>query len=857
MRNQWKRTGVAVVAATSLAATGALAGHAASQNDGAQQGEGVVTAAGQDAADVEPRGRAAGVGVMLATEDYDPVRLVGDFDGDGTADQATLTTEFHVGDQNKRATCWVSFDLSGPTGSTRQGVPMRGDLPSPNACMEAVVTDFDGDSRQGVTLFQHLDSDYWQGESDVVPGEVNIDGVRTLHGLADAAASKMLHFVDVNGDKKTDLVAQDYAFPFLVDTFHIMVTPGEGNPTWERTWENVDGYFGTVADIDPSRAGAEIIYRGRAVQLHGEDSEEGTTALRCMVNLMYIPSGDKRAIIEQDAKGVCPAEDLVVGEHNGQRVLSVGWHKYFPDGEVAQGTGTYATLHQPDSHGVFHPVADYPAPVAKRDRVKLTTGSHVGGCVPVMANDLNMLGGRIRITGEPSKGTASVNNDSTPCIEYRWEHAGGGTDELEYVVEGPGGVSEPQRLIIESEGDMPPAPVAHDDSFTMEYGRGEMACLPVQENDDNAAFSTIELVTKPSVGAADVLARQDGSSCIAYNRRNKGGEPASFTYRLSHMGRTSEPATVTVTMAGEATPPQARDDVLEWSRSEVQPDAVEVLTNDAHAEFGEVAVTRWPENGGIRFASGGTIDYVPHSTSVESDSFEYEVTTSAGRSTATVTVTRTGDMPAVPVAVDDRVELTPRSYTQVDVLANDDVVAPGAVTILTQPSLGSVVEFDSEARYTLPEEPVTEVQETSFTYSVSNIAGTSAPATVTIVLLPEKPTPSAPVAVDDRVVMTYGGNEMGCIPVLGNDTNVQHGKGVTPDRTEIEVVTEPTVGMMGSRWHHAGQDVPCIEYERAPGAVGNDEFTYKVKTEGGESNVATVRVIMRGTPPAERAVQLF
>lgn len=735
-----KRMGVAVVAATSLAVTGALVGHATPDDaETVDEGGAAVTAEGAQPVDAT---------VMLATEHFEPGTLTGDFDGDGVADRAILTTELHHDRERPEATCWVDFELSSAESGARQAVRSWAhswDAFRRGACLGYTVTDFNGDGKQGITVFRH---GYWlrSGFSDMVPGEVTVDGIQPLSGLPDAIEENFLHFGDVTGDQKTDVVASIPGHPDFGATFDVMITPDDGNPSVDAPTVTSDGIFATIGDVDPARPGGEVIYRGAPEDV--EDGDEGDDANKwCTVNVMYAPSGDRRAIIGQESENICPASDIEVGTHNGQPALAVGWADITERSWRTWKKGQYSTIHQADANGTFHKVTDYPAPVAQRDRVKLTTGSHRSGCIPVMGNDLNTLGARIRITGGPSLGVAEVNTRSTPCIDYTWQHSAGGTDELEYVLEGPGGTSEPQRVIIESVGDMPPAPVAYDDSFSQDPAQGgSTTCHPVQANDENAAFSTVEVATKPDDGIVEVLELPDGSSCVFLNRYNLNTEPATFTYTLTHMGRESEPATVTITMNDGLPAPEAADDMIDWPYTESVPEAHDLLANDTNVAGARVTITRQPEHGTVKTVGDrpGIYEYLPNAVAVESDSFEYEVMTGGGTSRATVSVSRSGEMPALPVAVDDHVELEPSIYwprrdrleTRLDVLGNDQVTALGAVNIVSQPSLGEVEVFDDRVFYSLPEGPTSETRETSFTYTLTNVVGVSEEATVTIVLLP-------------------------------------------------------------------------------------------------------------------------
>ena len=126
-------------------------------------------------------------------------------------------------------------------------------------------------------------------------------------------------------------------------------------------------------------------------------------------------------------------------------------------------------------------------------------------------------------------------------------------------------------------------------------------------------------------------------------------------------------------------------------------------------------------------------------TGTANDSFQYEVTNSAGSSTGTVTVTVGASSP--PAAVPDVVGVTLGSPTVLDLLANDDDadgdLDPATVTIVTPPSNGGVVVDPVSGAVTYTDTLAAGVcgGTDSFTYTVADSTpSTSNTATVSVTI---------------------------------------------------------------------------------------------------------------------------
>ena len=337
------------------------------------------------------------------------------------------------------------------------------------------------------------------------------------------------------------------------------------------------------------------------------------------------------------------------------------------------------------------------------------------------------------------------------------------------------------------------------------------------------------------------------SNACAYTAPPGFVGPDSFTYRLTYpsfgggnTGPTSL-ATVRVTVVANEAPTALDDEAT--VRSQAQVEVVENDTDPNRLQVGERltvaagapfttpvgAVVSCPAEGSQQACA-----YTPAPGYSGTDSFEYTVVDVNGASdVGTVTVTVPPNQP--PVALDDAFEGRVRYGStllplQFAVLANDSdpdgdsitsqAVAPGT-------SAGGQVDCSWVCQYT----PPTGFYGTdTFSYSaVDGLGALSAPATVTVTVVPDDP----PVAVDD--VAATKGTRTVQVAVLDNDTD---------DHGAVSLVNSWTDG--GSDLTSAnGGTVQCFDsmcsYTPPSGFVGADSFHYVIN-DGVSTSAATVTV---------------
>ncbi len=207
---------------------------------------------------------------------------------------------------------------------------------------------------------------------------------------------------------------------------------------------------------------------------------------------------------------------------------------------------------------------------------------------------------------------------------------------------------------------------------------------------------------------------------------------------------------------GPQVPPTAADDVFTASyNTPLTVPAPGVLANDvANSTAPMTAVLKAGAVGGhVLLKRDGSFTYTPWVSTSGTDSFEYWATTVVGVATpATVRITVTPPPGVPPVAVDDRYTVGANGSITIDaslLMANDDIRSsfPTAIEFVSPPSHGA---FAASVYTPAPGFSGTD----TFTYRLRNVIGASAPAAVTLTVLPA----GVPVPVADFRVVAMSGN---------------------------------------------------------------------------------------------------
>ena len=337
---------------------------------------------------------------------------------------------------------------------------------------------------------------------------------------------------------------------------------------------------------------------------------------------------------------------------------------------------------------------------------------------------------------------------------------------------------------------------------------------PVLANDSGGAGLFLASVGTPSSGTA----AQSGSSVIYTPNPGFVGTD-SFAYTIADQFERTANGTVTVTV----NPPgiAAINDTATTPAG--TPVAIPVLANDSGTNIALVAVSA-PANGAASI-SGNTIVYTPNPNFAGTDSFGYTIRDSFGQ-TASATVAVTVTPSGAPVAVNDVATTPAGTPVAIPVLANDSGTGI-ALASLGAPSNGTASISGNAVIYT---PAFGFVGTDNFSYTINDVFGQSATATVTVAVAP----PGAPVAVNDAATAQAGTPIT--IDVLAND----FGTGIAV--SGVGVPSNGTASISGN----------AVIYTAKAGFTGTDSFNYTIGDSFGRTATATVTVTVN--PPGLNAV---
>lgn len=260
--------------------------------------------------------------------------------------------------------------------------------------------------------------------------------------------------------------------------------------------------------------------------------------------------------------------------------------------------------------------------------------------------------------------------------------------------------------------------------------------------------------------------------------------------------------------------------------------ALNVLANDPDVVdgFGAISILQEPDHGTTVINADNTISYQADIDYLGLDSFIYAVVDQDGdRGAASVTIT----VNVVPVAVDDAIGVTGTDTVSVAVLANDQRLIDGPITLsILTPATSGTATINGENIAYVANDSFAGID--SFDYQITDSSGDTASATVTVTVAAVV-TNNNPivVAVDDSfdvqaLVLTE-------LNVLANDIQLD------------DVPLTLTAASSNAAISIASN---IISYTSNTDFGGSDEFTYTVTDASGDSSTATVSVFVDTQPSA-------
>lgn len=436
---------------------------------------------------------------------------------------------------------------------------------------------------------------------------------------------------------------------------------------------------------------------------------------------------------------------------------------------VADGDGAFSGATPVDV--VVEGVNDCPRAVADR----VTTLEDTPVLVDVLANDTDadtgsacgsdLAGARIAIVMQPNHGDLAV--DASGRVLYQPDPDFCGRDGFRYAVaDGAGCLSTPVSVAIRVLPD-DDCPVALDDSYAvLEF---EVVYFEVLENDYDSDGdgtcggaldpSSVTIVDAPS--RANVSVEPDGR--VRYEGLPEECGNDSFRYTVTdETGCVSNEATVHVQILPvNAQPIAINDEARSMEGAAIEIDVLK--TGSAEEDYDpdgssvcgapldpcSVSVQSRAQDelllGTLESLSCGRFIYTPFEEPDAGqtliDRFRYTVRDTDGLESepAYVTISLLGAPPEPPVANDDTATTNSPDPVDIDVLANDtdpnDDILPGSLTIVDEPDCGTVEVLGGGVVRFTPDPDA--CGECTFTYSIEDVTGFEATATVAVEVLCE------------------------------------------------------------------------------------------------------------------------
>ena len=380
--------------------------------------------------------------------------------------------------------------------------------------------------------------------------------------------------------------------------------------------------------------------------------------------------------------------------------------------------------------GVFQTIPNDP-PIADDDSLTIAEDS-VETTIDVLAGDFDPDGDDLTIVAisNAANGTAAIASDGL-SVSYTPNPNYNGTDSFTYTVSDGNGGSDTATVNV-TITPVNDNPVAEDDNETVLQDSSNTV-FDVLSNDTDLDGDSLVISSVQYTGFGIVV--NNGNS-LTYTPAIGFTGNESIVYTVSDGAGGTDSATVNVTVNEVNQNPVANDDsdsLLEDSG----PVTINVLANDTDGNGDPLTITSVSYSGdGTVSHDGASISYTPLLNFNGSETFTYTISDGKdGSDTATVTVDVTPVNDA-PVASGDNSSTLAGNGVTIDVLANDSDVDAGdvlSISSVSTPNNGTATINGNQIVYT-PNQNYSGSD--TFTYLVSDTAGATDTATVTVEVTP-------------------------------------------------------------------------------------------------------------------------
>ncbi len=454
-----------------------------------------------------------------------------------------------------------------------------------------------------------------------------------------------------------------------------------------------------------------------------------------------------------------------------------------------------------------------------------TTDEYTAVAVNIVANDIDEDGsldpGSVLITQDPLYGSLSV-HPATGVVTYTPAVGGCGDDMFAYTIDDDDGATSNPAFVTVAVLCIDP-PLAIDDFYNIaEGGTLSVPAAGILANDQETPGKPLVAILVSDVKNGSLTLSDDGS--FVYIHDGSETREDAFTYLASDTSKESNVAKVNLSIAPSNDVPEAVPDEAETE--EDRPVTVDVLLNDGDPDNDPLTVD-WagaPAHGTVSNL-GTAITYSPNPDFHGTDTFTYAISDGHGGSSSAAVTVHVASVNDDPWAQADSASTIEDHAVTVAVLANDTDADGDPLTLgfVTQPENGSAEESGVNVVYT----PHADFHGTdSFTYTVSDGAGGTSSAVVTIIVAPQNDNPEArgaTVFTDEDVAVL--------IEVLANDSDPDG------DVLTLESVTQPAHGTVTTVGTTA-------TYTPEGGFAGEDAFTYTVSDGHGGTATATIVLVV-------------